>query len=151
MPSVRRRPDIDTQLNITYVEYIWLGLRNYTIIEQLKQKRRRNILLEYSKNREYVTDFSNVVMGGKMTIDCDFILQLQEHLAIETKIFYCQSVLKGAILQFIWLLAEKNLIIYELLSYNSSMYSFSAKVIQSFLSSSIEKKTYLKVAGRNYL
>ena len=85
-----------------------------------------------------------------MTIDCDFILQLQEHLAIE-KIFYCQSVLKGAILQFIWLLAEKNLIIYELLSYNSSMYSFSAKVIQSFLSSSIEKKTYLKVAGRNYL
>ena len=139
MPSVRRRPDIDTQLNITYVEYIWLGLRNYTIIEQLKQKRRRNILLEYSKNREYVTDFSNVVMGGKMTIDCDFILQLQEHLAIETN-FYCQSVLKGAILQFIWLLAEKNLIIYELLSYNSSMYSFSAKVIQSFLSSSIEKK-----------
>ena len=85
-----------------------------------------------------------------MTIDCDFILQLQEHLAIETN-FYCQSVLKGAILQFIWLLAEKNLIIYELLSYNSSMYSFSAKVIQSFLSSSIEKKTYLKVAGRNYL
>ena len=105
MPSVRRRPDIDTQLNITYVEYIWLGLRNYTIIEQLKQKR-RNILLEYSKNREYVTDFSNVVMGEKMTIDCDFILQLQEHLAIETN-FYCQSVLKGAILQFIWLLAEK--------------------------------------------
>ena len=40
MPSVRRRPDIDTQLNITYVEYIWLGLRNYTIIEQLKQMRR---------------------------------------------------------------------------------------------------------------
>ena len=65
MPSVRRRPDIDTQLNITYVEYIWLGLRNYTIIEQLKQKRRRNILLEYSINREYVTDFSNVVMGEK--------------------------------------------------------------------------------------
>ena len=65
MPSVRRRPDIDTQLNITYVEYIWLGLRNYTIIEQLKQKRRRNILLEYSKNREYVTDFSNVVIGKK--------------------------------------------------------------------------------------
>ena len=81
-----------------------------------------------------------------MTIDCDFILQLQEHLAIETN-FYCQSVLKGAILQFIWLLAEKNLIIYELLSYNSSMYSFSAKVIQSFLSSSIEKKLIWKWLG----
>ena len=65
MPSVRRRPDIDTQLNITYVEYIWLGLRNYTIIEQLKQKRRRNILLEYSKNREYVTDFSMLLWGKK--------------------------------------------------------------------------------------
>ena len=65
MPSVRRRPDIDTQLNITYVEYIWLGLRNYTIIEQLKQKRRRNILLEYSKNREYVTDFSMLLWGEK--------------------------------------------------------------------------------------
>ena len=65
MPSVRRRPDIDTQLNITYVEYIRLGLRNYTIIEQLKQKRRRNILLEYSKNREYVTDFSMLLWGEK--------------------------------------------------------------------------------------
>ena len=65
MPTVRRRPDIDTQLNITYVEYIWLGLRNYTIIEQLKQKRRRNILLEYSKNREYVTDFSMLLWGEK--------------------------------------------------------------------------------------
>ena len=82
--------------------YIWLEWTS-TIIEQLRQKRRN---IEYSKNREYVTDFSNVVMGEKMTIDCDFILQLQEHLAIETN-FYCQSVLKGAILQFIWLLAEK--------------------------------------------